>query len=401
MDQKILLLGGSYGQIPAIEEAKRRGLYTILCDYLPDNPGRELADKFYLVSTTDKEKVLEIALENDVDNILAYGSDPAVPTSAYVSEKMGLMGNSPESIELLTHKDLFRSFQEKNHYNSPGFLVLKEPDEIPFEQVNSLLPAVVKPVDASDTKGITMVKKMSELQAAVKHAFDFTRCGRIIIEEKVDAEIANLHGDGFVIDGELKFCELGDYLFTSVVDPLKPSCTIFPSKIDRDRLRQVEAEVAKIMKQSGFNVGPVNIEARINAENEIHIMEIGPRNGGSYTPQAIHHSTGFDMLKALFDVMLNEDVTMPEQDQKPTINFTIHSNAEGIFDSFKMDEDLKPFVAEKHIFVKPGDRVESYDKPGSSLGGVIFTFENMEEVDKYAVNLYQKVVDGINLIENG
>ena len=88
MRKKILLLGGSHGQIPAIKEAKKRGLYTILCDYLPDNPGKNLADKFYLVSTTDKEKVLGVALENDIDYVLAYGSDPATLTAAYVKEKM-------------------------------------------------------------------------------------------------------------------------------------------------------------------------------------------------------------------------------------------------------------------------------------------------------------------------
>lgn len=395
--QKILLLGGSFGQIPAIKEAKRRGLYTILCDYLPDNPGKDLVDKFYLASTTDKEKMLEIARENDIDFILAYCSDPAVPTAAYVNKKLGLKGNSPESIELLTHKDLFRSFQKKNRFNSPDYIVLKDSAETQLERIHSLLPAIVKPVDSSDTKGITMVEKMSELQAAVEHAYDFTRCGRIIIEEKVDSKTANLHGDGFVIDGELEFCELGDYLFTSPVNPLKPSSTIFPSRLDQKKLKQVETEVAQIIKKSGYKFGPVNIEARINAENEIHIMEIGPRSGGSYTPQAIQHATGFDMLKTLFDVMLNEEVTMLEQDQKPTINFTIHFNKEGIFDSFEIDEDLKPFVAEKHMFVQPGDLIKPYDKPGSSMGGVIFTFENQKEADKYAKSLYQKVVGGISL----
>lgn len=398
--QKILLLGGSFGQIPKIKEAKRRGLYTILCDYLPDNPGKELVDKFYLASTTDKAKVLEIARENDIDFVLAYCSDPAVPTSAYVSKKLGLIGNSPESIKLLTHKNLFRNFQKKNRFKSPDYIVLKDSVDTQLERANSLFPAVVKPVDSSDTKGITLVEKMSELQTAVQHAFQFTTCGRVIIEEKVDSKIANLHGDGFVIDGELEFCELGDYLFTSAVNPLKPSSTIFPSRLDQQKLQQVETEVAQIIKKSGYEFGPVNIEARINAENEIYVMEIGPRSGGSYTPQAIQHSTGFDMLGALFDVILNEEISIPEQNQKPTINFTIHFNKEGIFDSFEIDEDLKPFVAEKHIFVQPGDRIKSYDKPGSSLGGVIFTFKNLKEADKHAKSLYQKVVGGINLYSN-
>ena len=59
--KKILLLGGSAQQVIAIETAKRLGYQTILCDYLPDNPGQYVADQFYQVSTTDKEAVLEIA----------------------------------------------------------------------------------------------------------------------------------------------------------------------------------------------------------------------------------------------------------------------------------------------------------------------------------------------------
>ena len=38
--KKILLLGGSAQQIIAIQTAKRLGYYTVLCDYLKDNPGQ-------------------------------------------------------------------------------------------------------------------------------------------------------------------------------------------------------------------------------------------------------------------------------------------------------------------------------------------------------------------------
>ena len=46
--KKILLLGGSAQQVVAIETAKRLGYYTVLCDFLTDNPGQYVADKFYL-----------------------------------------------------------------------------------------------------------------------------------------------------------------------------------------------------------------------------------------------------------------------------------------------------------------------------------------------------------------
>lgn len=44
--RRILLLGGSAQQVIAIKCAKELGYYTVLCDYLPDNPGQYVADKF-------------------------------------------------------------------------------------------------------------------------------------------------------------------------------------------------------------------------------------------------------------------------------------------------------------------------------------------------------------------
>ena len=73
--KKILLLGGSAQQVIAIETAKKLGYYTVLCDFLTDNPGQYVADKFYLVSTTDKDAVLEVAQKENVDGVLAYASD--------------------------------------------------------------------------------------------------------------------------------------------------------------------------------------------------------------------------------------------------------------------------------------------------------------------------------------
>ena len=86
--KKILMLGGSMQQIPAIKRAKELGFYVITCDYLPNNPGHKFADEWYNVSTTDLDGVLTLAKNLDIDGVVAYASDPAAPTAAYVSEKM-------------------------------------------------------------------------------------------------------------------------------------------------------------------------------------------------------------------------------------------------------------------------------------------------------------------------
>lgn len=117
--KRLLLLGGSSKKIPAIEYAKKQGYYTILCDYLPDNPGQHYADRFHCVSTTDKEAVLQVAQKENVDGVVAYASDPAAPTVAYVAEKMGLPTNPYKSVELLTNKDKFRAFLAEHNFCTP------------------------------------------------------------------------------------------------------------------------------------------------------------------------------------------------------------------------------------------------------------------------------------------
>ena len=112
--KKVLMLGGSLYQVYAIKEAVRLGYYVISCDYLPNNPGHRYAHEYYDVSTTDKNAVLELAKRLQVDGIVAYASDPAAPTAAYVCEKLGLPTSPYRSVEILSKKDLFRRFLADN-----------------------------------------------------------------------------------------------------------------------------------------------------------------------------------------------------------------------------------------------------------------------------------------------
>ena len=142
--KKILLLGGSTQQIPAIEYANNKGYYTVLCDYLPDNPGQHYAKKFYCVSTTDKEVILEVAKQEKVDGIVAYASDPAAPTAAYVAEKLDLPTNPYKSVEILAYKDKFREFLRENGFNCPKSRTFSPLSNLKEEVIQLRFPLIVK-----------------------------------------------------------------------------------------------------------------------------------------------------------------------------------------------------------------------------------------------------------------
>ena len=202
--KKILLLGGSAQQVVAIKAARNLGYYTILCDFLPDNPGQYVADKFYLVSTTDKNAVLEVAQKEQIDGVLAYASDPAAPTAAYIAEKLGLPGNPYRSVEILCNKDQFRKFLLENGFSAPKATGYSFAEDALKDKTSYEYPIIIKPVDSSGSKGATVLYSENGLVDALEFAFSFSRCHRIIVERFIEKKHPYLiGGDIFIEDGKV------------------------------------------------------------------------------------------------------------------------------------------------------------------------------------------------------
>ena len=158
------MLGGSLYQVYAIKEAVKMGYYVITCDYLPNNPGHQYAHEYYNVSTTDKEAVYELAKRLQVDGVVAYASDPAAPTAAYVCEKLGLPTSPYNSVEILSQKDLFRRYLSEHNFNVPKYVGCSSYPEA-LEQIKNLtLPVMIKPVDSSGSKGINKLTNVDQLK---------------------------------------------------------------------------------------------------------------------------------------------------------------------------------------------------------------------------------------------
>ena len=397
MSKRILLLGGSHAQIPALLKARQRGFYTILCDYLPNNPGKKYANEFLNISTTDKELVLKSAGDKNIDCILAYASDPAAPTAAYVAEKMGLPGNSYQSVCRLSEKDQFRQLLSEHHFPTPKFHSFSKVEVNENHLSDLSWPVIVKPVDSSGSKGVRKIEHIQDFPAAADYAFEYSRSGRIIVEEFIDKDVADLHGDGFVIDGKLVFCCLGDHHYNGSINPFNPVGTTWPSMLNSARLREVENQIAKLIELSGFKNGPVNIEARINSANDIYIMEIGPRNGGHYVPQAIQYSTGFDCLNTLFDLMLGKSIHISPRTtpQRCTAYYAIHSDRKGKLTSINISENIRKCIFEKHYYTKIREQVNPYISSNTAIGVLLMKFDYEQIMHDTIHNMHSFVKLGI------
>ncbi len=386
MQKKILLLGGSAQQIIAIETAKKLGYYTVLCDFLPDNPGQDYADKFYLVSTTDKDAILNVALKENISGILAYASDPAAPTAAYVAEKMGLPGNPYTSVEILCNKDRFRKFLSENGFCTPNARGYTDINEALIELGKGVFkyPVIVKPVDSSGSKGVSRIDSLKEAEEKLLYAMSFSKSKKIIIEEFVEKYGYQIAGDGLSVDGKLVFrCFANDHFNGKCINPFVPISASFPYNMPKEIHDKVHNEIQRLITLLGMKTCTYNFDMRIDKDYNVYLMEIAPRDGGNYIPQIIKYATGVDLVECSVLAAMGEPI--PDVDIKETNGYwsyyAVHSLKDGILDGIKIsDEVLEKNIVENHILKTLGDEIKAFTGANTTLGILIMKFDSMEQM---------------------
>lgn len=382
--KKLLLLGGSAQQIPAIIKAKELGYYTILCDYLPNNPGQHHAHEFICESTTDKEKILEIARGEKIDGILAYASDPAASTAAYVGEKMNLPTHPYRSVEILTKKDLFRKFLLEHNFMTPKAKGYSSFEDAQEEIGEFRLPVIIKPVDSSGSKGVNKLIEEKDLEKHVLNALSFSRVKRFIIEEFVEMEGYQVAGDGFSVDGQLVFRSFSNNHFNErCMNPFVPIGSTFPCIRSKKIQEKIHEEIQRLLDLLEMRTGAYNFEVFLDLYENVYLMEVGPRNGGDYIPQLIEHATGIDLVEYSIKAALGEDCS--DLHMKETDGYwgyyAIHSIKEGRLSDVKIDEKVKKQnMIHTYLNYKKGERVPAFKGSNCTLGIMIMRFNSMGEM---------------------
>ena len=381
----ILLLGGSAQQVVAITKSKELGYRTVLCDYLPDNPGKDVADVFYLVSTTDKEAILDVAQKERVDGVVAYASDPAAPTAAYVAEKMGLAGQPYKSVEILTNKDLFRSFLSQH-----GFCTPKAKGYVDFESFviglsQFKLPVLLKPVDSSGSKGVCLISNEKELVdkgfllEKFNEAISFSKVKKVIVEEFVVKKGYQIAGDGFSVDGKLVFrCFGNDHFDSTNSNPFVPVSASFPCVLSDELQQRIHDEIQRLLTLLEMKTGAYNCDIMVDNDDNVYLMEIGPRNGGNYIPVLVQYQTGFDIIEATLRAAMNEPIFIATNDyQKYSCYYALHSKKHGKLTSLSFNKAIEKFITDKYLNFKIGDLVPKFSGASSTLGIILFEFPSL------------------------
>ena len=394
-----MLLGGIRYLLPAIEAAHRHGCHVITVDYLPDNMAHKYSDEYHNVSIIDKEAVLALANELQIDGILSYAVDPGVVTAAYVAEQMGLPFTcSYEASCILQDKSRFRQFLSQNGFNVPNAKGYTDVEEALKDVDYFNWPVIVKPVDSAGSKGVTRVDDPKDLEAAIAHALDESHNGHFIVEDFLEKEGLSSGSESFFVDGELKYNGFYDQFFDDeAANPYTPSAECWPANKPTFVLDEVRQELQRLGKLLHVQTGLFNVEWRVCKDGKVYLMEVSPRAGGNRLAEILNYATDVNIIEAEVCKAIGElfpDIHEPIYNGYFAI-LVLHNDHSGFFDHLKMDDDFRrKYVIEEELRVNKGDRVSSFSGANHSIGTLFLKFDSQAEME-HIMNSYRNYIQVI------
>lgn len=335
MMQTIAIIGASYLQLPLVKKAKEMGIHTICFAWAKGAVCREVADEFYPISIIEKEQILAVCKEKQIDGICTIASDVAAPTVAYVAEKMGLLGNSYEVAIRANNKYLMRKAFSANGIPCPAYRKTTSLEQL--DSKNLRFPVIVKPTDRSGSLGITKVERFEDLPMAVETALANSFKHEAIVEEfiegrEISVEFISYHGVHYplqitdkVTTGAPHFVELEHHQ---------------PAGFTKEQYVEIYDLTKRALDALGVTNGASHSEYKITEDGRIYVMEIGARMGGDFIgSDLVQLSTGYDFLKGVIDVALG-------QFEEPVFGESHHA---GVYFLCEETKHLKDIIKESNL----------------------------------------------------
>ena len=385
-----MILGGSRYALPVIKAAHNLGCYVITCDYLPDNFAHKFSDEYCNVSIVDEKAVLDAACKLKIDGIMSFGCDPGVVTAAYTAEKMNLPSvGSYEAVSILQNKGKFRKFLTDHGFNTPMAKSYHSINQAIDEICLFHWPVIVKPTDSAGSKGVTRVDSPENLRKSIENALSFSRCNEFIIEDFLQQKGFSSDSDGFSLGGKLSFISYNCQRFDlQAENQYTPAAYSWPASISDTNQTELTNELQRLISLLELKTSLYNIEVRECIDGKPYIMECSPRGGGNRLSEMVRYVNGIDMITSAVKAALGEECAdfEPKTDDGAWAIIILHSNKPGIFDELWISDEIRAFIVERDLWIKPGATIGSFSAANQTIGTIILKTDTQEKLEEIMSN---------------
>ena len=326
--KKLAIIGASYLQLPLAQKAKEMGIETHCFAWEDGAVCKEIADFFYPISILEKEQILEVCEQIDIDGITSIASDAAVPTVTYVAEKMALIGNDFKDSIASTDKYQMRKRFSEFSVASPKFCYA----ESDYSVDDFRFPVIVKPTDRSGSRGVKKIENPGDVQVAVQRAKNESFAHKAIVEEYISGSEVSVESISWN----------GKHYILAITDKVTTDEPYFvelqhhqPSNLSAEIQEKIKVETLKALFALNIKYGASHSEFKITSSGEVFVIEVGARMGGDFIgSHLVKLSTGYDFVKAVIDIALGDF-------EEPKIN---ESKFSGVYFLCNETEHLLPVI---------------------------------------------------------
>ena len=399
MKKKIMILGASILQLPAIEKARELGLNVVVLDMNPKAIGFNVPGVVKeVISTIDVPAVVEAAKRHKIDGIMTLATDMPMRSVAAVVKEMGLVGIDEDTAVKATNKAKMRDALKHSSVPIPKFFKIATKKEY-LESVKKFsVPFIVKPADNSGSKGIFKVDDITN-QELIEKAFEycqpFSRTGDIVIEEYMDGPEVSV--ETLSIDGVCHVIQITDKLTTGAPHFVEMGHSQ-PTKHNEEVVEKIIEITKAANKAIGIENGPSHTEIIITSDGP-KIVEIGARLGGdNINTHLVPLSTGVNIVECCIKIALGEkpDIKIKWNKGAAIRYFQQHA---GVIKGIEGIEKAKKICGVQQISIVHGvgEKITEIDNSGARMGFVIAQDENankaIEDCMK-ALNMIRVEIEG-------
>lgn len=391
--KRVLLLCASHNDLGLIKALRKMGYYIIVTGNKPGLIGEKYADEYVMADYSQKEKILQMAIDYKIDAICQCCNDFGVYTAAYVAEKLGLPGyDSYETTLLLHNKDKFKEFAKENGIISPISTSFTDIDEA-FEYIKTVsYPIIVKPTDASAGNGISKAENVAEAERSVELAFQKSRAGRIVIEPYI---AGTQHGFcTFLINQKVvAWCSNNEYSF---LNPYRVEIDTYPAD-NYERTAQVLVEqIEKIASLLQLKDGIFHLQYIFDGEKP-QIIEVMRRVlGNMYSvPANMLNNMDWDYWEAKARCGLSLEAFPSGIEQEGYYAYkSVLATQNGQIKSINIPQKYQKYLVGQCMLKDEGQEVENY--MSEPIGFLFFMFPDKETMHRILIEDY---VDNLVLVE--
>ncbi len=397
--KRLLIMGGMRISCEIVRKAQAMGIYVIVADYNPieKSPAKVIADEALDLNITDVDAVVKTIEEKRIDGVLVGFNDMLLPFYAEICQRAGLpCYGTKEQFETLIAKDKYKALCRQ--FNVPTI------PEYDIDDPDIKYPVLVKPVDSSGSRGITICHNREELTEAVEIGKKASKTGKVLIERYMDGREVTVFWT--FQDGNYYLSALANrhvkHNQGDDVIPLPVGYT-FPSIFLPKYRKEVEENCKRMFRHIGLKDGMMFMQCKVE-DGTCYVYDLGFRLTGSLEYKIFERVCGYNPLEMMIEFALTgkmgkesiADKAIPEF-REPAFNVSCLC-APGTIKELTGVEEVKKFpeVEDAVIAHAPGETITEQMKGllAQITVRVLGSVHSKEEL----LPIMQKIDDTIHII---